>query len=131
MDQQFIYLDGPSKIELCDLYDHKTRTFFHVKETWGSKSAYLFTQGKTSAEFFRHSADFRNKCKARWPKLFSRDTGQEKIVYGIAAPDSSKRTIPTRMTYFAKLSLYDAVTELKRLDYAVSIAPIRIINERK
>lgn len=127
MDKDFVFITGRSKIELCDLYDHDNKTFYHVKETWGSKSAYLFTQGITAAETYRKSADFRTKCARKWPRFFTADVIKANLVFGIADNKASEANFPQNMTYFAKLNLYNAVSTLKLLNFDVSLAPIQII----
>ena len=68
-DADLVHLPRGSKIELCDLYDQHDQTFIPVKETWGSKAAYLFAQGVTAAEFFANSKEFRDLAEAKWPGI--------------------------------------------------------------
>jgi len=126
MDQEFIH-DGTSKIEVCDVYDKAEKKFFHIKETWGSKSSYLFVQGSTAAEFFYNSDSFRKKCEEKWPAQFDGRINY-KIVFGIAADKANEAEFPLNMTFFAKLSLYNAVSILKQIGYIAYLTPIRIIN---
>jgi uncharacterized protein (TIGR04141 family) len=126
MDQQFIHLPGRSKIEFCDLYDHAEKTFYHVKETWGCKSAYLFTQGITAAETYRQSMLFKTKCAEKWPQFFTENIENPKLVFGIADPKSLEASFPRNMSYFAKLNLYNAVSVLKNYEFEVALAPIRL-----
>lgn len=126
LDQDFVYITGHSKIELCDLYDHATTTFYHVKETWGAKSAYLFTQGITAAETYRQSSDFRAKCAVKWPQFFTDEIKKANLIFGIADDKAFATNFPQNMTYFAKLNLYNAVSALKLLNFDVSLAPIQV-----
>jgi len=128
LDQAFIYIKGQSKIELCDIYDKNNNAFFHIKETWGCKSAYLFTQGVTSTEYYKQSEEFRGKCKEKWPDLFENIVDRGEIIFGIAAKQAEEEVFPLNMTYFSKLNLYTAIVLLKSLDFTVSLAPIKIIN---
>lgn len=126
MDKDFVYIIGHSKIEFCDLYDHASTTFYHVKETWGAKSAYLFTQGITAAETYRQSSDFRTKCAHKWPQFFTDEVKKANLVFGIADNNAFAANFPQNMTYFAKLNLYIAVSALKLLNFDVALAPIRL-----
>lgn len=126
LDEDFVYITGHSKIEFCDLYDHASTTFYHVKETWGAKSAYLFTQGITAAETYRQSSDFRAKCAAKWPQFFTDEIKKANLIFGIAADQAFDVNFPQNMTYFAKLNLYNAVSALKLLNFDVALAPIRV-----
>lgn len=126
MDQEFVYITGHSKIEFCDLYDPGSTTFYHVKETWGAKSAYLFTQGITAAETYRQSADFRTKCAEKWPDFFTDEIKKANLIFGIADNNALEANFPQNMTYFAKLNLYNAASALKLLNFDVALAPIRV-----
>jgi len=126
LDQDFVNIAGRSKIEFCDLYDNADKTFYHIKETWGSKSAYLFTQGISAAESYRQSSVFRAKCTEKWPHLFTEEILKANLVFGIADNKAFADNFPLNMSYFAKLNLYNAVAVLKQYDFDVSLAPIRI-----
>lgn len=126
MDQDFVHINGHSKIEFCDLYDHTSTTFYHVKETWGAKSAYLFTQGITAAESYRQSNAFRAKCAEKWPQFFTDEVKKGNLVFGIADDKALVANFPQNMTYFAKLNLYNAVSALKLLNFDVALAPIQV-----
>ena len=129
LDQGFIQFRGYSKLELCDQYDQNAKRFIHVKKTWGSKSSYLFTQGVTSAEFFRSDEKCRATCKKKWPHLFNENVFGEKhtVVFGIANNKAMDGDFPFNMTYFAKLNLCNAISRLRDLDYGVILAPIAMV----
>jgi uncharacterized protein (TIGR04141 family) len=129
MDQDFVYIEGKSKIEVCDVFNKAERKFFHIKETWGSKSAYLFTQGMTAAEFFSTSSDFRKKCSEKWPSEFDGAHKNYQVVFGIASEKDIQDKFPLNMTYFAKLNLYNAAATIKNLEYTVKLVPIKITTE--
>jgi uncharacterized protein (TIGR04141 family) len=126
LDQDCVNIAGRSKIELCDLYDSANKTFYHVKETWGCKSAYLFTQGITAIESYCQSSVFRIKCTEKWPHLFTEEIIKANLVFGIADNKAFADNFPMNMSYFAKLNLYNAVSILKQYDFVVSLAPIKI-----
>lgn len=124
MDRKCIQIHK-SKIELCDIFDQKGKRFFHIKETWGSKSAYLFTQGSTSAEFFVGSKEFRDKCKKQWPSIITDDYSGFEVVFGIASNKATENAFPLNMTFFAKLNLYNAISILKQIEYKTFLSPIK------
>lgn len=126
LDQDFIYVEGRSKIEFCDLYDPNEKYLYHVKKTWGCKSSYLYTQAATAAESFRQSREFREKCSEKWPDLFSDELKEGTIVIAIAADKSNFDNFPLNMTYFAKLNMYNAVSHIKQNDFNVILAPIEL-----
>lgn len=126
LDQQLIQLDARSKIELCDIYEPITPRFFHVKRTWGFKAAYLFSQGVTSAEFYRNSDLFRAKCQEKWPELFGARINPE-ILFCIADERSQNESFPRNLSYFAKLSLHNAASSLRSQGYEVGIVAIDLI----
>ncbi len=130
LDQDFVQVEGYSKLELCDIYDPKNQRFFHVKQTWGCKSAYLFTQGVTAAQSYRESKAFRDKCREKWPDLFGAEAEGHTVVFGVADEKSLASEFPLNMSYFAKLSLYQAITQLKAYDYETVLAPIAGPRER-
>ncbi len=126
MDRDFIYIQGKSKIEICDIFNKSEKQFFHVKKTWGSKSAYLFTQGLTSAESYSNSATCRAECKKKWPKQFDVLHRNCEVVFGIASEKATEGEFPLNMTFFAKLNLHAAATALRQLDYQLTLVPIKI-----
>ena len=130
LDQQFIQFPGYSKLELCDQYNQQAGWFIHAKETWGAKSSYLFAQGLVAAKFFKQDTAFRESCIQKWPNLFDEHSLDRKhtVVFGIAANNAvDDQTFPRNMTYFAKLTLCDAILRLRDLEYEVMLAPIRLI----
>lgn len=126
LDQDMVQFGSRSKIELCDIYDPAECRFYHVKKTWGSKSAYLFSQGVTSAEFYRSSELFRQKCQEKWPDLFS-EIINPKILFCIADAKSQNENFPLNLSYFAKLSLHSAIASLRAHGYDVGLVPIELV----
>jgi uncharacterized protein (TIGR04141 family) len=129
MDQDFIYIEGKSKIEVCDVFNKAKKQFFYIKETWGSKSSYLFIQGVTAAEFYSNSIEFREKCSEKWPSEFDVAHKNCEVIFGIATRKEIENEFPLNMTYFAKLNLYNTVATIKNLEYTVKLVPIKIVKE--
>jgi uncharacterized protein (TIGR04141 family) len=126
LDQDFVPLEHYSRLELCDLFDRDNNRFFHIKETWGSKSSYLFSQGEVAGEFLSNDIDFRAKCISKWPFLSGFNPSTAGIIFGIAVSPDKLARFPHNLTYFAKLSLCSAVESLRRLGYSVALTPIKI-----
>ncbi len=128
LDADLVHLKNRSKIEVCDLFDKTNKVFYHVKKTWGSKSSYLFLQGTTSLEFLVNSKEFRQKCKIKWPKLFPRKIIKGKIIYGIADRKAIADNFPHNLTFFAKLNLVKAISDIISFGFEVSLSPIKLDN---
>jgi uncharacterized protein (TIGR04141 family) len=126
LDRDFVPLEGRSKIELCDIFDPANRRFVHVKETWGAKAAYLFSQGLVAAEFYRNSQSFREACAAKWPQLFANRVEDAEIVFAVASRNAIGSGFPLNLPYFAKVSLYDACVRLRALGYRVALTTVDV-----
>lgn len=126
LDRDLVQLEGRSKIELCDIFEPANRRFIHVKETWGAKAAYLFSQGLVAAEFYRNSQAFREACAAKWPLLFTDRVEDAEIVFGIASRNTIASGFPLNLPYFAKVSLYDACVRLRALGYRVALTTVDV-----
>ena len=124
LDRDKVKVKGRSNVELCDLFDSKERRFIHVKSGWGSKLAYLFSQGLVAGESYESSQEFRNECKKKWPSQFSRRVGDAEIVFAIADGNARGEDFPQNLTYFAKVCLCEAAASLRSLGYKISLAPI-------
>ena len=123
LDRDLIQLRGHSKIELADLYDFSKNRFIHVKNTWGAQASYLFSQAFVSSALYANSKDFRNKCQEH----FGIESSERKtIVIAIAIESKKINDFPLNMSYFAKLSLYNAVSNIRNNGYDVVLAPISI-----
>ena len=127
MHEDCVNIQGYSRIEVCDFYNPEDKEFYHIKKTWGSKSSYLFLQGLTSAEFYVNSEDFRKKCKEKWPDVFEQRINNGKIVFGIADDKALKDEFPLNLTFFAKRSFVDVVSQLKQLGFDTILTPIEIV----
>lgn len=126
LDADLVHLPNRSKIELCDLFDSDNIRLVHVKETWGAKSAYLFAQGVTAAEFYNNSKEFRDKCDEKWPGLLPEPSANVTIVFAVADSRSRQSTFPLNLTYFGKLSCYNAVSGLRAHGFNVVLAPVGV-----
>ena len=124
LDRDLIKLDKKSKIELADLYDASKNRFIHVKNCWGAKSAYLFSQALIASALYENSKEFKEKCQ----ECFNIQTSDKKtIVIAIAIEEKYIMNFPSNMSAFAKLSLYNAVTNIRNYGYDVILAPIAIV----
>jgi uncharacterized protein (TIGR04141 family) len=126
LDRDFVPVRGYSRLELCDLFDPTKQRFFHIKETWGSKSSYLFVQGLIAGEAFHSDNEFRNQCAAKWPFLADYPVSGGEIIFGVALSAERIGNFPINLTYFAKLSLCSVVDALHRLAYRVLLCPIEL-----
>ena len=123
LDRDLIQLGGHSKIELADLYDSSKNRFIHVKNTWGAQASYLFSQASVSSTLYANSKDFRDKCQEH----FEIESSERKTIVIAMAIESKKiNDFPLNMSYFAKLSLYTAVSNIRNNGYDVVLAPISI-----
>lgn len=125
LDRDLVSLPLRSKVELCDVYVPAKSQFIHVKATWGSKAAYLFSQGLVAGEFYRNSADFRRACATKWPALFTNNIVGGHVVFAIASVHATSSEFPLNLSYFAKVSLYEAASTLRSLGFEVSLASVR------
>jgi uncharacterized protein (TIGR04141 family) len=126
LDRELISLEGRSKIEVCDIFDLNDPRFIHVKETWGAKAAYLFSQGLIAGEFYSNSQGFREACAAKWPSLFTERVEHAEVVFAIASPNALANGFPLNLSYFAKVSLYDACVRLRALEYRVALTGVDV-----
>lgn len=126
LDQVLVQVDSRSKIELCDLYSPADRRFVHVKKIWGAKAAYLFAQGLVASEFYSNSSDFRQACASKWPAFLGSQVEDAEVVFAIANSNALSSAFPLNLSYFAKLSLYDACTRLRALGYRVALTAVAI-----
>lgn len=124
LDRKLIQLKGQSKIEIADLYDPSQDRFIHVKNVWGSKSSYLFSQASISSILYANSAEIRDKCL----QTFQIPTSKRKtIVIAMAIESKNIANFPFNISYFAKLSLYSAINNIRNNGYDIVLAPISII----
>ncbi|MEZ7731770.1 DUF6119 family protein [Haemophilus sp. 27098_8_127] len=124
LDRNLIQLGSHSKIELADLYDSSKNRFIHVKNTWGAQASYLFSQAFVSSALYANSKEFRDKCQERFEIQSSE---RKTIVIAMAIESKKINDFPLNMSYFAKLSLYNAVSNIRNNGYDVVLVPISII----
>lgn len=124
LDRKLIQIDKSSKIELADLYDSHRNYFIHVKNVWGAKASYLFSQAHISSTLYANSKEFKAKCKE---KFNIPEQGKKTVVIAIAIESKNIKNFPFNMSYFAKLSLYRAVNNIRNDGYDVILTPIEII----
>ena len=130
MDKKLIMYDG-GKIEFCDLYSSQGE-LIHVKKYNGSSVlSHLFMQGLVSAECFRYE-DFRSLVNQKMDNDFSVPIEPQEfspsnyeVVYVIAKKDVVENERP-EIPFFSKVTLSNAVKQLKRLNYRVSIKGVRL-----
>lgn len=125
LDRDLVPING-SRIELCDLYDEDSHSFLHVKRAWGSKTAYLFSQGALAAEFYYSSEVFRAACEEKWPGVVPQTPGSPTFVFGIADMKACNDEFPFNLTYFGKLACYNAAASLRAKGFSVVLAPIQV-----
>ena len=116
MDNELIpYGGGPSKVEFCDLYDPKEKTFYHIKKYSSSRAlSHLFAQGRVSGQLFLRDSEFRGEVMDRNSSLNLEDSPKAsdyKIVYGIISNREESLNLP----FFSKVNLRN---EEKFLRYA-------------
>lgn len=126
LDRDLVQLEEGSKIELCDIFDPARSRFIHVKETWGAKAAYLFSQGLVAAEFYRSSQFFREACAAKWPHILASRVEEPEIVFAVASRHAVTSNFPLNLSYFAKVNLYDTCVRLRALGYRVALTAVRV-----
>lgn len=128
LDQQLVQLENGSRVELCDIFQAGTKRFIHLKAIWGSKASYLFAQGLVSGELYRNSSMFRQRCAELWPDYFASDVSGGEVVFAIAGSGALADSFPLNLSYFAKVSLYNAASTLRSLGFQVSLASVERIS---
>lgn len=129
-DADFVYLkNGQNKLELADLFESATKTFYHIKNTWGSKSSYFFNQASVAIETFKKSATFRENIRKKWPKDFpgTFKLGQSTVVIGFAITEDKHADFPNNLSYFTKLSLINNINKMAQCNVQVVLSPIKLV----
>lgn len=130
MDKKCIKTGRPNdKIEHCDLIRNGNE-FIHVKFYRSSSClSHLFAQGLVAAESFIDSEDYREKLNKKLPNSIrlnntsARPEPQDyKIVYAIA----TTKKLPEELPFFSKVTLKNAMTVLRKLNYNFYISQIKI-----
>ena len=130
MDKEFVKIGGPyDKLEFCDLIKDSSE-FIHVKYYRSSSTlSHLFSQGFVASEAFIGDAGFRHRLNDKLPdasKLKDADSrpdpSEYKIVYAIA----TNRNLPGELPFFSKVTLKNALKQLKTLNFNVSLSAIQV-----
>lgn len=123
------YGGGRSKIELCDILT-KAPCLIHVKKSSGSGVlSHLFNQGVVSGQFLLEE-EFRSLCRDRtdgdYRNIFRTpfDPSKMMITYGIISARANK--LPEELPFFSKQTLINAADLLRKFNYGVDLAPIKI-----
>lgn len=133
LDKKNISYGGPhDKIEFCDLIKDKI-DFIHVKYYRSSSTlSHLFSQGCVAAEAFVSDKDFRRKLIQKLPGTLTLnntidrpDAATYSVVYAIAV----NRQVPSKLPFFSKVTLKNALKRLRALGFNVKIASIPVSKE--
>lgn len=130
MDKETVSI--PSKtteIEVSDLLT-PTRELIHVKREFGARDlSHLFSQGTTSAELIHDDQDFRSHVQKKVIELagdttyaFFDDAGISppsfRVTYAVIG-NWKGQTSSERLSFFSKVNLRRAATDLKRRGFVV------------
>lgn len=129
-DADFVYLKGgQNKLELADMFDKESKTFYHIKNTWGSKSSYFFSQASVAVETFKKSALFRENIRKKWPNEFppAFKLGQSTVVIGFAITEDKHAEFPGNLSYFTKLSLVNNINKMIQCNVQVILTPVKLV----
>ncbi|SDR45855.1 sporadically distributed protein, TIGR04141 family [Burkholderia orbicola] len=130
LDRQNIFVGGPyDKIEFCDLI-RDGHDLIHVKVYRSSATlSHLFAQGSVSAETFIKHRDFRIKLNSTLPTSIKLRDASEipnannyRIIYAIA----TTKNLPGDLPFFSKVSLKNAILNLRALGFRVALSKIAI-----
>lgn len=124
LDRNLIKTDENSKIELADLYDHGKNRFIHVKNVWGAKSSYLFSQAYIASTLYANSKEFREKCTSAFTIS---EEARKTVVIAIAIESKKISGFPLNMSSFSKISLFNTINNIRNDGYDVILTPIEII----
>jgi uncharacterized protein (TIGR04141 family) len=130
MDRKNIrYPDPKSPIEFCDLYT-SSQELIHVKPYSGSSTlSHLFAQGVTSGQLFAGDAGFRTAVNEKLPERYRLKKPTEPLpprTYTVTYAIIRKGTQPLFIPFFSKVSLNNAVTNLRALGYTPQITKIAV-----
>lgn len=133
MDKRLVgVLDGPKKIEACDIFTNK-KQMIHVKKKYDSANlSHLFAQGKVSAECFMSDETYRKSVYDEVKKYLGDNIfdyrqkpsqNEFEIVYAII----SKKVEPLEkaLPFFSMVNLMMSVQELDRMHMRYSVKIIQ------
>lgn len=133
MDKRLVgVLDGPKKIEACDIFTNK-KQMIHVKKKYDSANlSHLFAQGKVSAECFMSDENYRKSVfdivKADLgDNIFDYRQKPSQNEYEIVYAIISKKVEPLEKTlpFFSMVNLMMSVQELDRMHMRYSVKIIQ------
>ena len=133
MDKRNVAIGGPhDKIEFCDLIKDNV-AFVHVKYYRSSATlSHLFAQANVAAETFVRDEDFRVRLNPKLPAgVQAADprlrpvASRFQIVYAIA----TTKVLPMELPFFSKVTLKNAISTLRALNFDVQIARIDVAPE--
>lgn len=115
------------KVEICDLYSDRTRTFYHVKRAWGAKLSHLFAQGLVSAQLFAMDSEYRKECNTKESRIDARfQQSKFRVAFAIVNEKASDTKFPENMTYFSKVNLLDTTSRIRSFGFSVELVAVKI-----
>ncbi|MFT6906237.1 MAG: hypothetical protein ACJAS1_002902 [Oleiphilaceae bacterium] len=141
MDKKNIYIGGgQSRFEFCDLLNRSNgqdtlTDLIHVKHYTASATlSHLFSQAVVSAEIFRSSEEARKKLYADHPgvmPLSNSAIAPKASNYRVVFAIYDIEALPTKLPFFSKVNLKNAVKRLQLLGYEVALAHIDVHPNKK
>ncbi len=130
MDKKNVKTGGPhDKIEFCDLIEGSNH-FIHVKYYRSSATlSHLFSQGTVAGETFIRDEAFRIKLNGKLPKgvaLSDTSIRPDASKYTISYAIATNKALPVELPFFSKVSLKNAMLQLRALGFQVSLIAIPI-----
>jgi uncharacterized protein (TIGR04141 family) len=135
LDRDTIIVPGKTTaIEISDLLT-TGRELVHVKREFGSRDlSHLFSQGTTSAELIHDDEAFRGQVQKKVTELSGDNSFaffDEKgivpssftVTFAVIG-DWKSQTVAERLSFFSKVNLRRAVTDLRRRGYQVAFQPV-------
>jgi uncharacterized protein (TIGR04141 family) len=130
LDRKMVGIGGPNdKIEFCDLV-RDGRDLIHVKVYRSSATlSHLFAQGSVSAQTFLRDSEFRKQLNVRLPasiKLVDPSVRPEPKTYRVIYAIATSKSLPFELPFFAKVTLKNAVADLRMIGFTVALSRIDI-----
>jgi uncharacterized protein (TIGR04141 family) len=133
MDRALVSLDGPDRVELCDILT-RDGIFIHVKKRGRSSTlSHLFAQGVTATElmleddvFLKDATRLVESLDPTFAKAIPSRTGaREQIRVAYVILSRSRRTTPFGLPFFSLVSLQAAAHRLKAAGVEVFVQDIK------
>ncbi len=130
MDKKNVKTGGPhDKIEFCDLIEGSNH-FIHVKYYRSSATlSHLFSQGTVAGETLIRDEAFRIKLNEKLPKsvaLSDTSLRPDASKYTISYAIATDKVLPTELPFFSKVSLKNAMLQLRAIGFQMSLIAIPI-----